>query len=1023
MDSSSTTLDHPRLEPVLRRLRQRIRRMLATRGILISGVTALAGLLVIAALDYAFSPLPSFIRWMCPLVWLAAIATTAYVSLWRALRQPLDLVRIARWLENRHPELDERVSTVLEVSGHSDSGTSTRLLEELAKEAASFLIEIDPQVEVSARRVRRWLWPVAALVVIWGVLFAVWPNLTARFVVRTLAPGSNLGTAAGRITVTPGSIEVIEGDAVEITARHSAGAQMPLELVLHLNDGSQAVMPMEIRDQGSVYQLGRAGPSFEYEIRAGRDTSDRYKISVWPQPRLANSKVRLEFPAYTGWAAREQALGGNIGAIIGTKVELRSKLNTPVDTVRLEIDGQTVGTTTVERGAEGGNLSSRWTFDKPGPGTARIVLKHRLGREVEGARFTIDARGDTLPEVRWVGADPKELRLRADELLERGYEVTDDVGIKVVEMEVQPENGDAARLPVAAPPRSGSDEAPVWRGGIHQEIGVLVSRWPQSPVFKLRMRVEDTRPADLGGPGVGTSEWVVVRIDAGAQSLARQEVFAAHAEARATLEQARQLVQQAREKMDRRRPEVLREEKLPEDARKELAQAREQLAEAHDKLANLANRMEETVHAAKAPEVRETAALVEQAQQQLENAPLQDTPQQRDQNVGAARENAEKAEQQLAKLRDEIQSKESQLQEYARLKELEQQQREIARQAEQAIARNPQNPQPPQDPSKPPTPAEKAPTPQWQQQQNAVAEALRQTAQQQPEAQAAALEQQAKEATELAAEAKKQASAQETLKQETASPTSPTNPTAQSEKSNAAANEAAQLAEAIRETPQINGPSGPMQQAAQSSQQASTQAQQAAQSGAQNKPAEASSLHAQSSQQLQQTAARLTQAAAEFSQQAAQAAARQPTPQQAPIPGQALASAFEQAAQAATANSKETAASQSRAAAEALSTATAKTMTAMQGKGEGKGKGKGKPGQPGEPGQPGSNPDENMRTPLPDPGVPPELAKLGISAADWEIIKASLKAETGPSSAILMPEEYRDLVRRYFEEITKGTPK
>ena len=104
-------------------------------------------------------------------------------------------------------------------------------------------------------------------------------------------------------------------------------------------------------------------------------------------------------------------------------------------------------------------------------------------------------------------------------------------------------------------------------------------------------------------------------------------------------------------------------------------------------------------------------------------------------------------------------------------------------------------------------------------------------------------------------------------------------------------------------------------------------------------------------------------------------------------------------------------------------------MTAMQGKGEGKGigeskgKGKGKPGEPGEPGQPGSNPDENMRTPLPDPGVPPELAKLGISAADWEKIKASLKSETGPSSAILMPEEYRDLVRRYFEEITKGTPK
>ena len=55
--------------------------------------------------------------------------------------------------------------------------------------------------------------------------------------------------------------------------------------------------------------------------------------------------------------------------------------------------------------------------------------------------------------------------------------------------------------------------------------------------------------------------------------------------------------------------------------------------------------------------------------------------------------------------------------------------------------------------------------------------------------------------------------------------------------------------------------------------------------------------------------------------------------------------------------------------------------------------------------------------------MPPELAKLGISAADWEKIKASLKSEVGGASAIALPDEYRDLVRRYFEEISKGNPR
>ncbi|MEI8039496.1 MAG: hypothetical protein WCJ14_14005, partial [Verrucomicrobiota bacterium] len=61
------------------------------------------------------------------------------------------------------------------------------------------------------------------------------------------------------------------------------------------------------------------------------------------------------------------------------------------------------------------------------------------------------------------------------------------------------------------------------------------------------------------------------------------------------------------------------------------------------------------------------------------------------------------------------------------------------------------------------------------------------------------------------------------------------------------------------------------------------------------------------------------------------------------------------------------------------------------------------------------------RAAQPTPGVPPELAKLGISAADWEKIQAALKSDVGGSSTLAMPEEYRDLVRHYFEQISTGS--
>lgn len=1117
MDITPPASNAPLLEPVLRRLRQRIRRVLAIRGALVTAVTALAGLLVLAALDFAVSPLPSFVRWMCPFVWAAAVGGVATVWWWLPLRRPLELVRIARWLETRRPDLDERVSTVLEVSAQGDSGMSSQLLDMIAREAVGCLGQIDPQAEVSVRLARRWLWPVAALSLVWAVLFVLWPGSTARHVVRVLVPGSNLGTSAGRIAVTPGSVEVFEGDALQISARHSAGSRTDLEVVLHLADGTSPVMPMDKRDNGSVCDLGRASRGFDYEVRAGRETSDRFRVTVWPQPHLAGQRVRLEFPAYTGWPAREQALGEGITALTGTKVELRSKLNTPVDAVRLEIDGATTRSSTLERAADGGTVSSRWSLDKPGRHTARLILKHRLGREFEAANFTVESKGDTPPEVKWLGVTRKDLRLRPDDRLEMGYEVTDDVGLGAVRLEVQPEHARLELLPVDMPPRIGRGEPPVWRDHIRREIGALVSHWPQSRVFQLRMRAEDSRPADLGGPGVGTSEWIVVRIDDGAESLARQEVFSAHSDARETIDKAREMVREAREKIERRRPE-LSQEKVPEEARKELAQAREQLATAHEDLGKLAERMEESVHASKVPEVKQAAETVEQSREKLENAPLQDTSQQRDQSAAAARNDAEKAERQLEKLSQELQRDEPQLQDYAHLKELEQQQRELARQAEQAAK----------------DPAVKAPPQPWQQKQQQVAEAVRQDTQQQPQAQAASLEQQAEQAHELAAEAREQAANQDALKRLSQNPEKPDpaakqelhkqlaheqaaiaketkhelaearerqdNATANAlpeaaesaekasedlaaqndqaaaqeaekaaaelaqdakaassdpavaeaaadlsnlakrekqvaealsaleqgkpaeataELSEAGAEEAAGLASEIHQTPQVNGPSGPMQQAAESSQKAANQAKQAAEAGSHGKASEASGEHGQAAQQLQQTAAQLDQAAAAFAQQAANAAGHKAGDQQAPIPAQPLANAFQEAAHAAEAGNQAAAASHAAAAAAALSQAADGTLRAMQGQGPPH---QGQHGQNQElAGHPGSDLTDTFRAPQADPGVPPELAKLGISATDWEKIKASLKSESGASSSIALPEEYRDLVRRYFEEISKGT--
>lgn len=70
---------------------------------------------------------------------------------------------------------------------------------------------------------------------------------------------------------------------------------------------------------------------------------------------------------------------------------------------------------------------------------------------------------------------------------------------------------------------------------------------------------------------IAVSDWLTISLDQGAEPLARQEVFAAHNDARETLENARQQVEQAAWTMDARRDE-LRKGEPKESARAELRQ-------------------------------------------------------------------------------------------------------------------------------------------------------------------------------------------------------------------------------------------------------------------------------------------------------------------------------------------------------------------------------------------------------------------------------------------------------------------
>lgn len=1152
-------------EDIGRRLgavRSSIRRAQLLRGGLLLATVALGGLLAMMAADHFLAPLPSAVRWAMFVAWLLATGAALVVGM-RPLLRKIGLVQVARWIEGRHPEIEERMSTVMELSG-TDSGASAGLLEELAKAAGEDVGKVDARAEIKAVGAgRRWARPALALALMFAALFAIWPKEAARLAVRAVAPFSNLGNAAAvKFEVKPGDIELLDGDALLIETAYDGPADS-LDLVMTMASGTEVTQPMNRDGDGWSYRMDPVREGFVYRARAGRGESDAFTVTMWPLPGIVEPRVKRVFPDYAGLLPTEEALGTGVEAVRGTKIELVGKLNTAIEAAWLEVEGKRLAEGAIERSATGGRVSFSWTLAADGGGEAVVTLKHRLGREVEALRFPVRVLEDQLPVVRWLSPIARELRVRPDEVVGLRYEVAEDFGVAEVALEVKTAGKEPTRMAQDLPVKLGGASKPArYRGEGKLAIGALMETWPGANEIRLRVRAADARPAELDGPGVGHSEWLLIRIDRNAESLARQEMRAEHEEAREKIEQAIKATQEARQKMDQSRWEM-QNEKLSPQAEKNFEEAREKLADTKEKLEELAEQMEEGVHAAKADEVREASEQVEKAREELESAPLQDGKEQREEKMNAARDEAEKAVKNLEEVRNAMDRDRQKIEELARFQELAQQQQELARQAEQQA-----------------TAQQEAELPQeWQDKQQAMEEQLRQQLREQPQARAEVLEQQAEAAKALAEQARELSEAQKALEEqsrqmpaaaEQGQPEAPAQEQAQQaavdslrealakeqekiaeaaaeqlaearqERSEAAdllpeavaatqeaseqlskgedqaaaeaareavealkesvspsekgeseqgqseqgqsemgepqqgespqgqsgetpaeqaerkaevealaerqaevaealealaagktdeamqalqemqAGEVGELAEAIAEMPQAEA-SGQMNEAANAAQQGSQQAEAAAQSGSQGKPQEAAGQHQQAAGNLERSAEALGRAAQEFAQAAEQARGQQADPNRAPVSPGDLAEAFQAASQAEGEPQAAQAAGQAQQAADAMARAAQSAKQRMQGRPQ-----PGQPGQPGppgqQPGQPGQQPGEKSqegpRMREADPGVPPELAKLGISAADWEKIQATLKSDVGSGGGAGVPEEYRGLVKEYFKAMT-----
>ncbi|MGB0643923.1 MAG: hypothetical protein ACPGQF_04230, partial [Akkermansiaceae bacterium] len=517
----------PEITKGLASLRRRIRWIQLVRGLLKTASVVLLGLLAIVALDFFLAPLPSWARGTLFFAWLAAAGLAAILFIAKSLLTKISLVKLARWLEERHPEVQERISTSIELSDHPE-GISPELLLELSNEAAADIGTVDPNEEVAGSRVRRSMWSVTTCLVAIIALVAIWPREMSRLLTRAVSPFTELGNAgAFRFDISPGNLEVLEGDKVQIDLTYTGDLEKPLQLVIEKNGNliSETLEPSSSDGDSHrySYHLHSAEAGFKYSALVAGNESDRFEVKVYRLPRLLEPTVNLQYPPYTEWPDREVSLGTGIEALAGTEVTLKGRFDTPIDRGEVLFDSGSLGEIELEPTARGTVVSWR-TILQPGlEGAALMKVEHRLGRELDAAQFQLLAEEDPAPEVEILTPIQREFRVKPTEQVVLVYSAVEQIGIAKVEIELEVNGKPVESLAELLPERIDGANGKLWEGEAMVLLGNIVAKHKGALQVKMRLAVSDNRPEWLSGPGVGYSEWLEFKLDMNAESLVRQE--------------------------------------------------------------------------------------------------------------------------------------------------------------------------------------------------------------------------------------------------------------------------------------------------------------------------------------------------------------------------------------------------------------------------------------------------------------------------------------------------------------------
>ncbi len=515
---------------------------------------------------------------------LVAVATTLAVPIVFGRRrwpELLDPHRFALRVESRCPQLGQRLISALELgrAARARSLYSSELLDATVTRAAEMLTQVDA-VSVSDGEVGKkaaWALGGSVLVVLMaGVFFA--DDLSAAAFRCAHPLTAFVQPARTKIALEVAAEEVVKGEDARIAMHFTGHLPRSARILRREADGPWRSEEVVVDGADSLsYVFPKVQRSFTLRVEAGDGVSEEWQIRVITPPAVERLRLRLRYPLYSHLPDRIEEDGGDIQALVGTRVQFEIAANKALRTANLVVAD------TLQLSARVEGAHAYVELDVEHSAHYHVELLDRKGvANRNPIRYTLRAVFDEAPTINVT--DPgRDIDLPENMQVLVAAEAADDFGISKLELAYAVNDGAEHRLTLAITPGREVRGGHVWD----------LSSLQLLPEDRVHYYLEAFDNDEVSGPKATQSRRFTLRL-ASLHEL-YEEAERATQERLERMEELAEEGEETRDELEQMRRELLRTEELSWKRKKELESALGREVERTRQLEELAEQLRENI--------------------------------------------------------------------------------------------------------------------------------------------------------------------------------------------------------------------------------------------------------------------------------------------------------------------------------------------------------------------------------------------------------------------------------------------